>query len=422
MAQSRLRVCRTKPRVFIISDISNEPDDAESLVRYLLYSNDFDTRGLVACTSTWMKRAVHPEDMLKIINAYDQVVSNLNHHVHPENQYSPGQTFIDMLRTGPALYGKEALNPDVPLSDGAKLLIDRVSESTQPIWILCWGGTNVLAQALAHVSTTLTAAEHRTFRAKLRVYAISDQDNTGALIRHKYPDIFYITSIHGWNQYGNALWTGISGDKFYGFDAGGPDSTLISHAWIRENIQLGILGKNGLGDPEHPEWGSWGGRYLPLDSSPGSIFNQYHDATDRLSPEIKDANHAPLVDVNGSGFGPEPLFLDVPSGSVIELDASRSYDPDGDELAFNWFHYKDVTATQWIIDDEVGTVEFEDLSETSGRVVRARLPGKCSVHDSVGLAVPQGQVLHLVLEVTDSGTPAMTVYKRVVLRTSLGGE
>ena len=81
--QRRLRRCPSKPRVFIVSDISNEPDDAESLVRYLLYSNEFDTRGLVACTSTWMKRIVHPEDMQKIVHAYSGVVDSLNQNTHP---------------------------------------------------------------------------------------------------------------------------------------------------------------------------------------------------------------------------------------------------------------------------------------------------------------------------------------------------
>uniref|UniRef100_A0A8H7NHY6 Cellulose-binding Sde182 nucleoside hydrolase-like domain-containing protein n=1 Tax=Bionectria ochroleuca TaxID=29856 RepID=A0A8H7NHY6_BIOOC len=74
----------SKPRVFIVSDISNEPDDAESLVRYLLYSNQFQTEGLVACTSTWMKNKVCPQDMHKIIDAYAGAVDNLNKHVHPD--------------------------------------------------------------------------------------------------------------------------------------------------------------------------------------------------------------------------------------------------------------------------------------------------------------------------------------------------
>jgi len=42
-----------KPRIFILTDILNEPDDSQSLVRYLLYSNEFQTEGIVATTSTW---------------------------------------------------------------------------------------------------------------------------------------------------------------------------------------------------------------------------------------------------------------------------------------------------------------------------------------------------------------------------------
>ncbi|KAK9235052.1 hypothetical protein V1525DRAFT_411135 [Lipomyces kononenkoae] len=475
--QSRLRVCPTKPRVFIISDISNEPDDAESFVRYLLYSNEFDTRGLVACTSTWMKKAVHPEDMVKIIKAYDQVVHNLNQHVHPNNSFSPGQHFLDILKTGPVLYGKQALNPDLTLSEGAKLLIDRLNESDEPLWVLCWGGTNVVAQALIHLSKDqqFSAEDHRRIRSRLRVYAISDQDDTGIWIRHHYPDIFYIVSLHGWNQYGNATWTGISGDKFYGFDKGGPNFTQVSTKWIRENIQIGPLGKaypdymfipegdtptflyliqNGLGSREHPEWGSWGGRYLPVDVSGDSLFKHYHDTADRvvgangkifrsnhatiwrwrtafqndfaariqwtLSDDTSKANHAPVVSINGGSAGPEPLFLEAQAGSSIELDASNSYDPDGGELIFEWLHYKDVTATQWILDLEVATIEFEDVDKTKpGRHVRCKMPEpeRCAVDHFTGQPQSKGQIMHLILAVTDKGTPPMTTYKRVVVQT-----
>src|SRR5271168_3442697 len=44
-----------KPRVVVISDIGNEPDDQMSFVRLLLYSNEFDIEALVAATSTWQK-------------------------------------------------------------------------------------------------------------------------------------------------------------------------------------------------------------------------------------------------------------------------------------------------------------------------------------------------------------------------------
>ena len=118
--QTRLRVCKDKIRVFIISDISNEPDDAEPLVRYLTYSNEFDTQGLVACTSTWMRRKVHPEDMQRIVAACSEVVDNLNSHVHPDNQYPSASHLQSIVKSGPSVYGREALS--LPLSEGAALL------------------------------------------------------------------------------------------------------------------------------------------------------------------------------------------------------------------------------------------------------------------------------------------------------------
>jgi hypothetical protein len=97
---SKFQSFRTKPRVFILSDISNEPDDAESLCRYLLYANQFETEGLVACTSTWMKSKVCPQDMEKIVDAYAGTVENLNKHVHPDLQYPAAEHLKSLIRKG----------------------------------------------------------------------------------------------------------------------------------------------------------------------------------------------------------------------------------------------------------------------------------------------------------------------------------
>ena len=52
-----------RPRVIVISDIGNEPDDQMSMTRLLLYSDELDIEALVAATSTWQKTVVHPETM-----------------------------------------------------------------------------------------------------------------------------------------------------------------------------------------------------------------------------------------------------------------------------------------------------------------------------------------------------------------------
>src|SRR5450756_977389 len=69
-----------RPRVAILSDIGNEPDDQMSLVRLLVYSNQLDIEALVATTSVWQKAVVHPETMRLLIQAYGKVRPNLMLH------------------------------------------------------------------------------------------------------------------------------------------------------------------------------------------------------------------------------------------------------------------------------------------------------------------------------------------------------
>jgi hypothetical protein len=52
-------------------------------------------------------------------------------------------------------------------------------------------------------------------------------------------------------------------------------------------------------------------------------------------------NHPPTVIVNGHDTN-EPLFVDVKTSETITLDASESFDVDGDKLEFEWFQYKEA--------------------------------------------------------------------------------
>ena len=280
-----------RPRVVVISDIGNEPDDQMSLVRLLLYSNEFDVEALIAATSTWQKAATHPETMHKLIDAYGEVRPNLLLHSKewPTAEYLHAHVF-----SGPSEYGMagthfsqkvgEVEHPSI--SSGAEAIIRAAdARDPRPIWITIWGGANTLAQALLCVRETREPEDVQKFVSKLRVYSISDQDDAGPWIRREFPGLFYIVrpSAPNADEYSYATWTGISGDTYYR-NCAGADGTTVTNEWLDTNIRSkGALGKvypkflfimegdtpsflglidNGLNAYRRPDWGGWGGRYV----------------------------------------------------------------------------------------------------------------------------------------------------------------
>src|SRR5678816_3441848 len=73
-----------KPRVLVLTDIEADPDDTQSMIRFLLYSNEWDVEGLIATTSIHQQARVAPESILKVLDAYKKVQPNLLQH---ENGY-----------------------------------------------------------------------------------------------------------------------------------------------------------------------------------------------------------------------------------------------------------------------------------------------------------------------------------------------
>ncbi|KAJ6028772.1 hypothetical protein N7540_004348 [Penicillium herquei] len=138
-----------------------------------------------------------------------------------------------------------------------------------------------------------------------------------------------------------------------------------------------------------------------------------------LTPDRSTVNHAPVVIVNGHE-GPEPLYIDAEVETEIVLDASESYDPDGDDLTFRWFQYKEPTKAQsliyWSQVAEVNFQRVEDEKNGSMVIVKVPPPVQCAVAVMTGKALSKGQALHLILEVKDNGAPSMVTYKRVVLQ------
>ena len=392
-----------RQRVVVLTDIANEPDDQMSLVRLLVYSNQLDIEGLVATTSTWMRRAVRPDVIRTVLDAYAQVQPNLVRH-------QPGFPTADALRagvtTGQPGYGMAAVGPD-RMSPGAELLIRAADRpDPRPLWVSAWGGTNTLAQALLHVRVTRTPAQLDQFVSKLRVYTISDQDDAGPWIRREFPRLHYIASpsTQDGAQYYTATWTGISGDRFYR-NAPGADFTTFTDEWVNANIRAkGPLGAhyprpccihegdtpaflslidNGLASAMSPTFGGWGGRYVWRtyfgesrphwtqggDSYPGNdnsrdavvgvdgqtyVSDQatiwrwrtafQHDFAARMDWSVKpprEANHNPEVTVNGQA-GRAPITIAAQVGVPVTLDATGTRDPDGNALKYTWFFYPEA--------------------------------------------------------------------------------
>ena len=217
---SQAQSTNNKLRVLVLTDIENEPDDAMSMVRFLTYSNQWDVEGLVATTSVHQKDKIAAWRIREIVDAYGKVRSNLLLH---EPGYPTAEYLLSVLKEGRTDYGMNAVGKGMD-SPGSELIIKAVDKNdARPVWVLVWGGPNCLAQALWKVKQTRSADAVKKFVNKLRVYTISDQDDSGPWIRKTFPGLFYIASpgFHAYGGYHNATWTGISGDHFHGRFAGG---------------------------------------------------------------------------------------------------------------------------------------------------------------------------------------------------------
>ncbi len=262
-----------KNRLIILTDIGADVDDSESMIRLLLYSNKIDIEGLIATTSCWIKATNHPEYIKSIVQAYGKVQPNLNKH---EAGFPSAELLLKKVTHGITEYGMQGVGEGKD-SPGSKLVIKVLEEKDErPLWICVWGGVNTLAQALFDIKNTKTEIDANKLIAKLRVYTISDQDDSGVWIRKNFPDLFYIVSPG--DDYGSATWSAINSY------IKGINNEEISNRWLAQNIQQGHgplgaiypdvawgmegdtpswlnLIPNGLSYPEHPEWGGWGGRY-----------------------------------------------------------------------------------------------------------------------------------------------------------------
>ena len=96
----------TKPRLLVLTDIENEPDDAQSMVRLMLYANLLDIEGLVATTSVHLKDKTAEWRIEEIVSAYGKVRNNLLMH---EPGYPTEAHLKSLIKVGIPRYGLEGV-------------------------------------------------------------------------------------------------------------------------------------------------------------------------------------------------------------------------------------------------------------------------------------------------------------------------
>lgn len=470
---------RGKPRVVVTTD--PELDDSNSLVRYLLYSTDFRTEGLIYASSqfhwkgdgkgtkgfvagreytrfgldlcpceSWRwaegERFIHDA-----VDAFAEVYEKLR--VHHPGYPSPAE-LRSKIRVGNVEFDGD-ISRDSPGSDLIRAVL--LDDEDEPIYLLAWGGQSTIARALKSIQETYEgtpgwpAIRERVSR-KAVIQAFGDQDDSYArYIEPNWPGIEFremATQTWGYGarsavlpadqQYLSAEWTSdnvssrgpfgafyrvwgdgkqmVEGDIFDYFGIPGRSSEDLRSmgyivwmpvqeegSWISEGDTPAFLNllDNGIRAHAVSAYGGWGGR-SGEDVGPDGADPEYasarffavaqRDFAARLrwstTPSYRAANHPPEVRVRGG------LNVRARPGETLRLEGIVS-DPDGDEVAVRWWQYAEA-------DSYAGSVTLSDSTSRTTSVVAPE-------------DAKPGDTIHLILEVTDDGAPALTRYQRVIV-------
>ena len=451
----------TKPRIIVTTDITNEPDDQQSLVRLLVYANNYDIEGIIGSTGIWKLSDPATNVIHTCIDTYGQVRDNLAKH---DKDFPNAQYLHRVTKTGNRGYGMSAVGERG--SPGANLIIKAVDrQDPRPVWLLAWGGANTIAQALWTVQETRSQEELKIFIQKIRIYDLAGQDDAGAWMAKSFSDLFIIRNVLAYKgmsfRYSSDEWDHTRGG----------DETVVTREWVKANIQTGhgALGAlypdalhiwegdtptffysmpNGLSDPEQQWQGSWGGRfsrekqknvnilvqeYAGADCDGGCWVNEkpymdywmYADATDHWKHDGNAYNNRwctifrwrtdfqndfaarmdwCINDFENGNHNPVAVINDDETRDVLYQEAisgSRFIIDAADSSDPDG----DMLSYEWWVYHEAGTYKKDIV------IHNAKSPTAC-------IQVPRDAVsktIHIVLTLHDNGRPQLTSYRRIVL-------
>ncbi len=443
-----------KPRLVVCTDIAPadvEPDDMESMVRLMAYADCFEIEAII--TTVGWNCDPYPVEwaqyLTRVIEAYRQDVPNLMKRsgqegflVDPEMGpqplgYWPSPDYIKSCALMGSIHGGIKAIGEGNDSPGSEKLICLADEDDpRPIYVAAWGGANTLAQAIWRVKQTRSDEEVRRFVRKFRLFTITDQDmkydmrmdraySSHMWLRKDFADdLQFIWDEGAWQEQcelGKQHWTQ---HQQYIQGKGALGKEYPTYKWGVEGDTPSFLYvmPNGLNDPEDPHQCGWAGyheRGLCADSlttawtswqeplrsiSVGYKRRFYPDELNDFCARMQWAaegkgNHNPQVVVrvlNGSAVeepsSVAPLRITAKAGDTIRLDASKSFDPDGDALTFLWWQQPEIGRTTVTID------------QPDQPIATVHIP-----------AVAKGDSVHLVCEVHDDGPFHLVAYRRVII-------
>jgi hypothetical protein len=417
-------------RVIIETDAGGDPDDEQSLVRFLLYTNEWDVEGIIANrpkARDGENRNIERTGLgivRRLVKAYGECHANLVLHDH---RYPPVEQLLE--KTVPGYDDRD---------EGVQLLVAAVDRADpRPIWFLNWGtdsggATSCLKRALDRVLQERGPPGYAAFKKKLRVIChgnIAGEHTT----KHEPPFPLLVDTFR----------PALEGQRWYhrfsgltatagGFDlqrdvltGHGPLGALYptntTHPQKEGDTPTFLyLLPAGLSDPEQPTWGSWAGRYGLNPEFQGrpcywanqadtwkdsthrdntvrrwaaDLQNDFRARLDWCVKPFREANHAPSAVVNGDA-GRRTVHVKAAPGAIVSLDAKGSTDPDSQELTYEWTVYGEAGTY-------AGHVHLE----------KANTP-------QAGLHVPRdagGKTIHVFLTVRDAGSPPLASYRRVIV-------
>src|ERR1051325_3260 len=150
LAPAGALIVQERPRLLVLTDIGGDPDDQQSMIRLMVYANEFVIEGLIATaygTLGELKTNITRPDLIRdIVRAYGEVRPNLARHAQG---WPEAGALLASIKSGNPHRGRNSIG-DGHDTEGSRWLIERIDAGTpeRPLNIAIWGGQTDLAQAL----------------------------------------------------------------------------------------------------------------------------------------------------------------------------------------------------------------------------------------------------------------------------------